>query len=83
MFKAHSNPTLRTPRYYGQFSLSLGKAFTFYLNSTPPLNTDNRQLFLAQLTDILRKPIPLIWTLHYQLSVVIDFSFFKVKKNFS
>ena len=27
-----SNPALRTPRYYGQFSLSLGKALTFSLN---------------------------------------------------
>ena len=40
MFKEQSNPTLpdtrsmRTPRYYGQFSLSLGKAFTISLNWT-------------------------------------------------
>ena len=27
-----SNPALRTPRYYGRFSLSLGKALTFSLN---------------------------------------------------
>ena len=43
---------IRTPRYYGQFSLSLGKAFTFSLNSTrlirTPDNADNGHLFLAQ-----------------------------------
>ena len=27
-----SNPALRTPSYYGRFSLSLGKAFTFSPN---------------------------------------------------
>ena len=48
-----SNPAaLRTPRYYGHFSLFLGEAPTFYLNSTrliwTPVNTDNGHLFLAR-----------------------------------
>ena len=37
-----------TPRYYGQFALSLGKALTFSLNSThlirTPVNRDNGHL---------------------------------------
>ena len=43
---------IRSPRYYGQFALSLGKAFTFSLNSTrlilTPDNADNGHFFLAQ-----------------------------------
>ena len=43
---------IRSPRYYGQFALSLGKAFTFSLNSTrlirTPDNADNGHLFLAE-----------------------------------
>ena len=50
---------IRTPRYYKQFSLSLGKALTFSLNSTllirTPLNVDNGLLFLAKSTDSHRK----------------------------
>ena len=46
---------LRTPPYYGQFSLSLGKVHTLSLSSThlihTPVNKDNRHLFLAQWTD--------------------------------
>ena len=38
-------PALRTPHYQGQFSLSLGKALIFSLNSTrfmrTPLNAEN------------------------------------------
>lgn len=41
---------IRTPRYYGHFSLSLGKAHTFFQNSTrlirTPVNTDNGHFFL-------------------------------------
>ena len=40
---------IRTPCYYGQFALSLGKARTFSLHSTcliqTPINVDDRQLF--------------------------------------
>jgi len=44
---------IRTRRYYGQFSLSLGKACTFSLNSTrfrirTPVNGETGHLFLAQ-----------------------------------
>jgi len=50
---------IRTSPYYGQFSLSLGKALTFSLNSTrliqTPINADNGHLFLAQSTDSHRK----------------------------
>ena len=74
----------RTPCYYGQFSLSLGKVHTFSLNSThlirTPVNADNVHLFLAQSTNSHRKSNSLILTLHYQLCVVIiNLSFFKVK----
>ena len=74
----------RTPRYYRQFSLSLGKVHTFSLNSThlirTPVNADNVHLFLAQSTNSHRKSNSLILTLHYQLCVVIiNLSFFKVK----
>ena len=75
----------RTPCYYRQFSLSLGKVHTFSLNSThlirTPVNADNvHYLFLAQSTNSHRKSTSLILTLHYQLCVVIiNLSFFKVK----
>ena len=59
-----------TPRYYGHFSLCLGKALTFSLNSTrliwTPVNADNGHLLLAQLTDPHRKSTLLMRTLHYQ-----------------
>ena len=73
----------RTPRYYGQFSLSLGKVHTFSLNSSclipTSANADNVHFFLAQSTNSHRKSTSLILTLHYQLCVVINLSFFKVK----
>ena len=73
----------RTPRYYGQFSLSLGKIHTFSLNSTrlirTSVNADNGHLFLAQSTNSHRKSTLLMPTLHYQLCVVINLSFFQVK----
>ena len=60
-----SNPVLWapasiwTPPYYGQLSLSLGKALTVSLNVThliwTPINADNRHLFLAQSTESDRK----------------------------
>ena len=38
--EVQSNTALRTPRYYGQFHLSLGKArHTFYLNSARLIRT--------------------------------------------
>lgn len=37
-----------TPRYYGKFSLSLGKGHTFYLNSTRLIRTRTTDTFLAQ-----------------------------------
>ena len=53
------------------------------LNSTrligTPINTDNGHLFLAQSTNSHRKSTLLMWTLHYQLYVVINLSFLKVK----
>ena len=63
---------IRTPRYYGHFSLSLGKkALTLSLNSTrlirTPINADNGHLFLAQSTDSHRKSTLLMRTLHYQI----------------
>ena len=69
-----SNPALRTPHYYGQLSLSLGKAHTYYIWT--PVNADNRHLFLAQLTDIHRKWTSLTQTLLCQLtSFFIDLVF--------
>ena len=44
-----------------------------------PINVDNGHLFLAQSTDSHRKSTLLMWTLHYQLYVVINLSFLKVK----
>ena len=35
-----SNPALRTPRYYGQFALSLGKESPYIFSKFNPLNTD-------------------------------------------
>ena len=79
------NPAaLRTPRYYGYFSLFLGEAPTFSLNSTrliwTPVNTDNVRLFLAQSTDSQRKSSSLKRTLHYQLCALIEPSSSNVKK---
>ena len=70
-----------TPRYYGQFALSLGKALTFSLNSThlirTPVNRDNGHLRICFLPN--RKPTSLKRTLHYQLScsasTVVQWSF--------
>ena len=75
---------IRTPRYYGQLSLSLGKVLTFSQNLTrlirTPVDTDNRHLFLPQSTDSHRKPTSLMWTLHYQPCAVIDLSFLEARK---
>ena len=69
-----SNPVLWTPRYYGRFSLSLGKAHTFFLNSTrlirTPVNTDNGHFFLAPSTNSHRKLTSVIRTLFRQLSLM-------------
>ena len=55
-----SNPALqtlhliRTPRYYGQLSLSLERALTFPLDFIQtPVNADNGHLFLAQSTQLI------------------------------
>ena len=75
---------IRTPRYYGPLSLSLGKVLTFSQNSTrlirTPVNTDNRHLFLPESTDSHSKPTSLMRTLHYQLYAVIDLSFLGARK---
>ena len=46
-----------TPRYYGRFPLTLGKALTLSLNSThalnAPVNVDNGHLFLAHVYVLL------------------------------
>ena len=72
---------IRTCHHYRQLSLSLGKVHT--ISSTrlirTPINVDNGHLFLAQSTDSHRKSTSLMWTLHYQLYVVINLSFLKVK----
>ena len=80
---------LRTVFPGGQFSLSKGKALTFFLNSTrfnlaqlirTPVNEDNGHLFLAQSTrNSYRKPTSLMPTLHYNLCAVIDLSFWMVR----
>ena len=48
---------IQTPLYYGHFSLSLGKAFTFSLASTSfiwtPIDANSGHLLLAQLTRLL------------------------------
>ena len=44
-----------------------------------PINADHGHLLLAQSTDSHRKSTLLMWTLHYQLYVVINLSFLKVK----
>ena len=49
---------IQTPSYYNrQFSLSLGKVHTFYLNQTcliqTPINADNRHLLLAHHNQLL------------------------------
>ena len=81
--KPHFTDTnlIRTRHHYRQLSLSLGKAHT--ISSTrlirTPINVDNGHLFLAQSTDSHRKSTLLMWTLHYQLYVVINLSFLKVK----
>ena len=69
---------IRTPHHYGQFSLSLGKALTFSLNSTrlirTPVNADNGHLSPAQAMNSHRKPPLLMRTLHYQLCAVASSS---------
>ena len=74
---------IQTPGYYGQFALSLGKAHTLSLNSTcfiqTPVNVDNRHLFLAQRTHSYGKWTSLMRTLYYQLYVLTNLPFFKVK----
>ena len=68
---------------------SLGKAHPCSLNLTRLMRTlvnvvnelDNRCLFLAQSTDSHRKSTLLMRTLHYQLYVITNLSFLKVKKN--
>ena len=51
---------MQTPHYYRQFSLSLGKAITFSLNSTQliwtAVNMDNRHFFPAQQIRIENQP---------------------------
>lgn len=75
-----------TPRYYGQLSLTLflRKAPTFSLNLThliqTPVNKNNRHLFLAQSTESHRKSCNLTNADTYQLFIVKDLSFLKVKK---
>ena len=39
-----SNPALRTPHYYGQLSLSLGKESPYIFSKVNPLNTDTSLL---------------------------------------
>ena len=59
---------IRTPCYYGRFSLSLGIALTLSLNSTSfyaPVNADNRHLFSAQSTDCYRKTTSLMRKFQY------------------
>ena len=75
---------IRTRHHFRQLSLSLGKAHT--ISSTclirTPINADNGHLFLAQSTNSHRQSTLLMWTLHYQhyqLYVVINLSFLKVK----
>ena len=75
---------IRTRQHFRQLSLSLGKAHT--ISSTrlirTPINADNGHLFLAQSTNSHRQSTLLMWTLHYQhyqLYVVINLSFLKVK----
>ena len=74
---------IQTPGYYRQFALSLGKEHTFSLNSTclirTPINADNGHLFLAQWTYSYGKWTSLMWTLYYQLCVLTNLPFFKVK----
>lgn len=76
----------RTPRYFGQFPLSPGKALTFSLNSSRLIrslvNGENGHSILAQSTNSHRKPATLMRTFLYQLCAVIDVSFLKVKKSF-
>ena len=67
---------IQTPRYYGQFALSLGKDHTFPLNSTRLTQTP----FLDQWTDPHRKLTSLMQTIHYQRHVFTNLSFLKEKK---
>ena len=74
---------IRKPHFYGLFYFSLGKAHTCSLNLTRLMRTlvnvvnelDNRRLFLAQSTESHRKSTLLMRTLHYQLYVVTNLSF--------
>jgi len=62
---------IQSPHYYGHFSLSLGKAFTFFLTLTSlirtPINANSGHLLLAQLTDSHLKSTLVMQTLYYQL----------------
>ena len=75
---------IRTPRYYGPLSLSIGKILTLSQNSTrlirTPVDTDNRHLFLPQSTDSHRKPTSPMRTLHHQLCAVTDLSLLEARK---
>ena len=77
----------RTPRYFGQFPLSPGKALTFSLNSTRLIwtlvNGENGHSILAQSTNSRRKPATLMRTFRYQLCAVIDLSFVKARNPLS
>ena len=76
---AQSNPALqiphliRTPRYYGQLSLSLERALTFSINLTrTPVNADNGHLFLVQSTELISLKVNLPNADTYQLFAVIS-----------
>ena len=81
---------IRTPRYYGQFSLSLGKAHTFFQNSTRLIyrhpimqTTDSCFLPNGQILIELKSTL-LMRTLVYQLCVVTNLwcLFYQLKEDY-
>ena len=72
---------IRTPHFYRQLALSLGKALTFSLNLTCsiwiPVDADNRHLFPAQSTDSHRKSTSLILSMALTVSVTMGFDCIK------
>ena len=55
-YLVQSDPALRTPSYYGQFSLSLGNVSPHIFSKFNPLNTDTlfiRTLSMAPLVSVL------------------------------
>ena len=65
---------IRTPHYYGQFSLSLGKENSYIFSKLNPLNTDT---FFGPLSFCINRVLLYCKTLHYGHQLDTDSSLFR------